>query len=138
MQKKLSTTEAAEKLMNQLNNDLTDLDGNAASDKADAVNTPADVWEQPLALESTTSAPSFPIHCLPDVMKDYVSAVSEDIQTSIDMPAVASLGTASACLQGKFLVKGKSGYIVPLNNYIAIIARPAERNHLYAPYLKIR
>jgi hypothetical protein len=123
LHQKLSATEAAEKLMDQLNSDLTAIDGNNAG----AVNTTADVWEEPLALESTVPAPAFPIHCLPDVIKEYVSAVSEDTQTSIDMPAVASLGTASACLQGKFLVKGKSGYIVPLNNYFAIVARPAER-----------
>ena len=124
MQQKLNATEAAEKLICQLNSDLEALGGDAATGKTAAI--PADVWEAPLALEPTTPAPAFPIHCLPDVMKDYVSAVSEDTQTPIDMPAVASLGMASACLQGKFLVKGKSGYIVPLNNYIVIVARPAE------------
>ena len=127
MQQRLSATEAAEKLMNQLDSDLRGIDGDTAADKTAAINTPADVWEEPLALESTISAPAFPVHCLPDIMKDYVTAVSEDTQTSIDMPAVASLGTASACLQGKFFVKGKSGYIVPLNNYFVVVARPAER-----------
>ena len=54
-------------------------------------------------------------------------SIAEDTQTPIDMSAVASIATSSACLQGKYLVQGKAGYIVPLNNYIAEVAKPAER-----------
>ena len=57
----------------------------------------------------------------------YAKPIAEDTQTPIDMSAVASIATSSACLQGKYLVQGKSGYIVPLNNYIAEVAKPAER-----------
>ena len=105
------------------NNILTN-EGNLVNEK---ISESIGETETPIPLESSVLAPLFPIHCLPETLREYVLAVTEDKQTPIDMSAVASIGTSSACLQGKFLVQGKMGYIVPLNNYIAEVAKPAER-----------
>lgn len=43
------------------------------------------------------------------------------------MPAVASLGVSSTCLQGKYRVQGKIGHTEPLNGYYAEVAKPGER-----------
>ena len=71
--------------------------------------------------------PKFPIDALPDVVKDYVAAVAENSQTSPDMAAVISLGVLAACLQGKYVVEGISGYCEPLNLYTVVVAAPGER-----------
>ena len=44
------------------------------------------------------------MECLPATMSDYIKAVANSVQTSIDMPAVAGLITLAICLQKKFLV----------------------------------
>lgn len=69
----------------------------------------------------------FPIDALPPILRRYVEAVAENIQVSPDMAAVAVLGIASICAQGKFFIKAKEGWTLPLNLYIAIIAKPSER-----------
>ena len=45
--------------------------------------------------------PAFPVDALPDVIRNYVSAVAEHSQTATDMAAVISLGVLATCLQGK-------------------------------------
>lgn len=70
---------------------------------------------------------NFPVDALPPILRRYVEAVAENIQVSPDMAAVAALGIASICAQGKFFIKAKEGWTLPLNLYIAIIAKPSER-----------
>jgi len=84
-------------------------------------------WEAPITLKSTVTAPPFPVHFLPEVLQNFVLAVAEHTQTPVDMAAVASLGTMSACVQGKYRAQGKTGYTEPLNLYLLEIARPGER-----------
>ena len=43
--------------------------------------------------------PAFPVDALPDVVRNYVSAVAEHSQTAPDMAAVISLGVLAICLQ---------------------------------------
>ena len=71
--------------------------------------------------------PKFPIGALPDVIEDYVKAVSENSQTSVDMAAVIGLGVLAVCLQGKYKVEGSPGYYEPLSLYTVVIAPPGER-----------
>ncbi len=71
--------------------------------------------------------PKFPVDVLPEVVKDYVTAVAENSQTSPDMAAVISLGVLASCLQGKYVVEGISGYCEPLNLYTVVVAAPGER-----------
>ena len=71
--------------------------------------------------------PLFPVDALPDVVKNYVNAVSEHSQTSPDMASVISLGVLAVCLQGKYKVEGTEGYCEPLSLYTVVIASPGER-----------
>ena len=54
--------------------------------------------------------PAFPVDALPDVIRNYVSAVAEHSQTAPDMAAVISLGVLATCLQGKYKIEGTPGY----------------------------
>ena len=74
-----------------------------------------------------SSLPQFPIEALPEVMKNYVTAVAAHSQTSPDMAAVIGLGVLAVCLQGKFKVEGTPGYYEPLSLYTVLIAAPGER-----------
>lgn len=47
-----------------------------------------------------SSLPEFPVDCLPQIIGEYVRAVSEHSQTAPDMAAVIALGVLSVCLQG--------------------------------------
>lgn len=83
-------------------------------------------WKEPIKLESIV-VPKFPVECMPDVLYNYIHAVSESTQTSIDMASVAGLISLSICIQGKYIIKGNKDYKEPLNLYGVIIAPPAER-----------
>ena len=99
----------------------------AVNEKCSGAAEKADGWDEPIPLEPPAAAQAFPIHCLPEPLRGFALSVAEHNQTSIDMPAVSSLGVASTCLQGKYLVQGKAGWTVPLSNYYLIIGKPAER-----------
>lgn len=71
--------------------------------------------------------PVFPVQCLPDVLKNYVLAVSEHSQTAPDMAAVIGLGVLASCVQGKVQMEGTPGYTEQLSLYIVVIASPGER-----------
>jgi len=99
----------------------------AVKDFADPTKPTLNDWIDPVPFEADTQTPTFPIHCLPDTLRNYVSAVAEHTQTSVDMSAIAALGAVSTCLQGKFLVEGKPGWREPVNNYYIVVAKPGER-----------
>lgn len=71
--------------------------------------------------------PAFPVDALPDVIRNYMSAVAEHSQTAPDMTAVISLGVLATCLQGKYKIEGTPGYCEPLSLYTVVIAAPGER-----------
>ena len=122
-----STQKGAAK--NNIHNNIIPNISGAVNDKLYEVDTihKIDDWNDPIPIESVTSSPPFPIHCLPVPLRDFAIAVAEHTQTPVDMAGVAALGTAAACLQGKYVVQGKVGHIEPLNGYYSIIAKPGER-----------
>ncbi len=71
--------------------------------------------------------PLFPVDALPEVIRNYVTAVAEHSQTAPDMAAVISLGVLATCLQGKYKIEGTPGYCEPLSLYTVVIAAPGER-----------
>lgn len=85
-------------------------------------------------MENIKPTSKFPIECFPKNFKDYIEAVTEHIQTSIDMTSVAVLGVASTAIQGKFEIEGKKNYTEPLNLYFMIIAMSGERK---SPTIKL-
>jgi len=83
-------------------------------------------WETPIPFDAF-DLPTFPADTLPTAVRDYVKAVAETTQTSVDMAAVASLAILSVCLQGKYRIWGKPDWAEPLNTYCVIVLPPAER-----------
>ena len=71
--------------------------------------------------------PTFPVHTLPDTVRDYVTALAESTQTPVDMCACSVLAALALCIQGKFKIQGKPDWIEPLNLYVVSIAEPSER-----------
>lgn len=69
----------------------------------------------------------FPIDALPDVFRDYAIALSENVQTPVDMAGCAALSVMATCLQGKYVINGKPGWTEQLSLYIMEIASPSER-----------
>ena len=83
-------------------------------------------WETPIPFDDF-NLPEFPTDTLPPAVRDYVEAVAETTQASVDMAAVASLAILSICLQGKYRIWGKPDWSEPLNTYCVIVLPPAER-----------
>lgn len=52
---------------------------------------------------------------------------AENLQVDHGMTAVSALTVAALCVQGKFIINPKPGWVEPLNLYAAVIARPSER-----------
>lgn len=55
------------------------------------------------------------------------AAAAENLQVDPGMTAVAGLTVMALCVQGKFIINPKPGWVEPLNLYAAVVARPSER-----------
>lgn len=86
----------------------------------------AQQWEEPIPLVDE-KLPVFPVDSLPKTMGDYVLALSESLQTAVDMPAACALGVLSVCLQKKYNVRIRSDWAEPINLYSLVIAEPSEK-----------
>jgi 5S rRNA maturation endonuclease (ribonuclease M5) len=71
--------------------------------------------------------PVFPVQCLPNWLNSYVEAIAEDTQTPVDMAAVIGISVIASVLSKKIKIKGKQGWVEPLNLYTAVIMKPGER-----------
>lgn len=83
-------------------------------------------WEDPIPFGKYELAP-FPIDALPPDIAEYAAAVAENTQTPVDMAGTASLTLIAVCIQGKYVIEGKPGWVEQLNLFSNIIASPSER-----------
>ena len=83
-------------------------------------------WCEPELLQEQ-KLPTFPVRQLPSGLREYVTAVSENTATAVDMPALAALALVAAAVQGKFCIEGKPNYQEQLNLYFLIIVKSGER-----------
>ena len=83
--------------------------------------------------KNDSKLPSFPVNSLPQEIKDYITAVSESFQVSVDMTATFVIGVMALCIQGKYAVRVKPDWVEPVNLYTLVVARPSERK---SPVLK--
>lgn len=88
----------------------------------------------PFVPPDTAKLPPFPVNCLPPVLRDMAQATAENLQVAVDMPALEELAVAALCLQGKFIINPKPGWIEALGLYVAIAALPSERK---SPSIKV-
>ena len=70
---------------------------------------------------------SFPIDAFPQAVGDYIKALAENTQTSIDMAAVIALGILAVCAGRSYRIEGNTNYYEPLNLYVLLVAEPGER-----------
>ncbi len=63
----------------------------------------------------------------PKAVSDYVEALAENTQTSIDMAAVIALGILAVCAGRYYRIEGNANYYEPLNLYVLLVAEPGER-----------
>ena len=85
-------------------------------------------WEVPLPLsEHKDGLQSFPIDAFPQAVGDYIKALAENTQTSIDMAAVIALGILAVCAGRSYRIEGNANYYEPLNLYVLLVAEPGER-----------
>ena len=83
------------------------------------------IWEEPIPIsEMKDDLPVFPVHCFPAAVGEYITALSENTQTSIDMVAVVALGVLAVAAQRYYRIEGNSGYYEPLNLYVLLVAEP--------------
>lgn len=83
-------------------------------------------WEDPIPFGGHTLM-SFPLDALPAEIRDYVAALSESVQTPVDLAGAAALGVIATCVQGKYTIQGKPDWVEPLNLYLTAIASSSER-----------
>ena len=86
----------------------------------------ASSWEEPLPFGRHTVMP-FPLDALPPDIRNYVAALSESVQTPVDMAGCAALSVIATSIQGKYVILGKRDWTEPLNIYLTEIAPPSER-----------
>ena len=96
-------------------------------------STSATSWDELIPLRQN-DLPSFPLDALPPVIKDYCKAVSESLQSPIDMACVCALATLATAMQGTYKVKIKDNWEEPTNLFCLVIANPSERK---SPVLKV-
>ena len=93
----------------------------------DFADTGCPVPFEPFEPPDTSKLPVFPVERLPPVLRDFAQAVAENLQVAVDMPALQVLAVAAVCLQGRFSVSPKPGWVEPLNLYAVTVARPSDR-----------
>ena len=82
---------------------------------------------EPFEPPDSSKLPTFPVEQLPPVLRDFAQAVAETLQVAVDMPALQVLAVMALCLQGKFIINPKPGWIEQLNLYAVTVARPSDR-----------
>lgn len=82
---------------------------------------------EPFEPPSISKLSTFPVDSLPPILRNMATAAAENLQVDTGMTAVAALTVAALCVQGKFIINPKPGWIEPLNLYTSTIARPSER-----------
>jgi hypothetical protein len=67
------------------------------------------------------------VDSFPETVSNYVKALAENTQTSIDMASVIALGILAVCAGRHYRIEGNSNYYEPLNLYVLLVAEPGER-----------
>ena len=83
-------------------------------------------WEEPIPF-GRYEIEKFPVDALPAPIGNYVSALSESLQTPVDIAGTSSLGVMGTASQKKYVVQGKKDWVEPLCVYAESISPPSER-----------
>ena len=88
----------------------------------------SELWEKPKPFGNCIHPVPFPMNSLPDVLKDYITEISRNIQVYPEMCILPALSVLSMCVQGKAEIRNPGGgNTETLNLYTLTIAEPGER-----------
>jgi replicative DNA helicase len=87
---------------------------------------PGELWEPPTPL-GRSPVPAFPADVLPSPLREFVAAVASSVQVPADLPALLSLAAVAACVQRRYVVAVRDGYMEPLSLFVAVTMAPGER-----------
>lgn len=88
----------------------------------------AELWELPKSFDKEITLQSFPVDCLPAILRDYLSAVSESVQVYPEIAVLPLMSVLSLCVQGKAVVRHPgSNHTESLNLYTITVGAPGER-----------
>jgi replicative DNA helicase len=85
-----------------------------------------DDWDPPIPLRRGT-LPDFPLHALPQPIREYVEAVSEQTQTPIALAALTALTAVASVVSGRIELTVWSGWTEPLNLWTMTVLPPGNR-----------
>jgi len=83
-------------------------------------------WDPPARFNQIV-VPDFPVEVLPRWIGDFVSDVSESMQTPPDLAAMVSLSVLSAAARGRWNIEAPTGHMEPLTLYTLVALPPGER-----------
>lgn len=115
---------------------LARLMGSAASERSSApvdglsdgaADTAEITWDEPFSLEVSGPVPDFPVAALPGWLAEYVGAEALATQTPMDLAGMLSLAAVAAVAAGRVRVEIRSGWVEPVNIFVAVAMRPGER-----------
>ncbi|MGQ4440324.1 YfjI family protein [Streptomyces violaceoruber] len=86
-----------------------------------------DVWEDPIPLTGRRERPPFPAHVLPTWLGEFVTAVSEETQTPVDLAGSVALAVLATAAGGRSVVHVRGNWREPTNLYTVVALPPANR-----------
>jgi len=101
--------------------------------------TPDEPWPAPIPLHDTNTPPEFPLHTLPEWIRNQIEQTATDLQVAPDLPATLALGALSVAALGKTRVTyPRQRWTQPLNLYTAVALPPSAgkspaKNAMFAP-----
>ncbi len=101
--------------------------------------TPDEPWPTPIPLHDTNTPPEFPLHTLPEWIRNQIEQTATDLQVAPDLPATLALGALSVAALGKTRVTyPRQRWTQPLNLYTAVALPPSAgkspaKNAMFAP-----
>jgi hypothetical protein len=101
--------------------------------------TPDEPWPAPIPLHDTNTPPDFPLHTLPEWIRNHIQQTAADLQVAADLPATLALGALSVAALGATKVNyPRQRWTQPLNLYTAVALPPSAgkspaKNAMFAP-----
>jgi hypothetical protein len=86
----------------------------------------AETWDPPAEFYKF-DLPAFPINCLPDSLKSFVSSLATATQTPTDLAAVLALTVCAAAIAPNVRVQARAGWIEPPNLMTLGVLPPGHR-----------
>jgi replicative DNA helicase len=100
--------------------------GMPTHDPEDGAGTHVEQWDRPVPFGGPP-VPEFPLHLLPEPLRDHAEAIAEAAQVPADMPAALQLAAVAACVQRSVDVEVKPGYVEQLSAFVVVASEPATR-----------